>query len=292
MRFIYFKKLTVKKFILTLNLLIATFLFAENYNYFYFNRNSFDVDYFTGNSFYNLDSFYILKNCEKIKKVDVHVKEPFESYNVELTYNKEGFIISNISDLHDGHSWSYEYNKNGYFVRCNDTISYKYLSENKREQLLNGKFQYRETIERSGQDLTVYTEQINPRTNAIHISEKSIYKYADEKTPRHFENISYDRWDKIDYIFAYDFEYNSEKQLDKITIKGNDQKKEKIRNVIVLEYDANGNIYKITNNNLLHSDETTITILLNYDEYGNWRHLKSYRNGKLHEETIRKITYR
>lgn len=280
----------MRKIILnTITILFSMSLFANDYNYFRYGNLPFDVDYFTGNSFYNLDSYYSFNNCTKIDNAEIDIEESSECYKMKLVFKEDGFLDSVYSDYHEGYFNKYEYNENGYYIKKSDIDFYKYSSDNTRELYYHNKFEKKETIEKIKDGYIIYTERFNPNINDLSLDSKTIYKYEGNKILS-LENITYNRLEKVDYVYNYEFEYAGDK-LQKIIIKGNNQKAETIRNIISLKYDIEGNLFKVINEHPLRPSENKVIELFNYDEYGNWHYSKAYRRGELYKIVNRSIKY-
>ncbi len=274
-------------------------LFGVDYSFFK-DGNSTDRDYFTGQRFDTFIYYENLQNKEKIRCIEDDnmkiqnngndgfplEKEKIERWKDKYFYNEKGQLIKEETNFHDGHRTEYIYNENGYYLGAGlNNKKYVYVSEN--ERIYNNRI--RQTIENSGEEYTVITDDMESRVG----DKKTVYKYDGKQIIR-FEETSYNWRREESFITTYDFEYDTDNKLKKVIHHGIDlpDKIEVGNNITIFEYDENNHIKKIIETDLKRPEESRISEFSDYDEYGNWHSRKVYRQDKLYNETKRIIEYR
>ena len=282
----------MKKSILNLFFSLVSFsIFGMDCSFFQFGNYS-ACDYFTGSNYFSLAYYNELKNIEKVKEIDEYNKKVNEEWNSRYFYNSS-LLIREETDLHDFHVRVYNYDMKNNLTSINeDDCKFIYKGKNQRKCYANGKFLYQQTIKNQNNIYTLIIENFNPKINDLSIREKSVYTYNGKRIQK-YDSTSYDRLGEISNIMTFDFQYNADGNINFITVKGHDflMETETWNTIVSFEYDKNQNMCKIINDDLKNKKESSITEFSDYDDYGNWHIRKIFRNGKLHEETYRKIRY-
>lgn len=267
-------------------------LSAQDRSYFSTSYSGQVPDYRTDINLEFIDSYNNFYSLNDISRTVINVIKPEETYYFERFFDN-GFITKCISHVHERTTDIYEYDDKNRKLKVGD-FSWKYISNNEREEYYQGVKEYNEQTE-SGKNCFKVTRNELTKNNEdntfIPSGRKKVLEYFfndDGNLIEYVEGRWYRKDVKSEYVKKVDFEYDENQKLIKIIsgYEGGD-----IRFITTIEYDEDGNMSELVRKNIRENTSETVRFS-RYDFYGNWHNSMTYDNtGELKETVVREIFY-
>ena len=273
----------MKRIVLLIMVLVVIYSHAvtEDYSYFKYYGNG-TIDYNTGRYLNFTCALYNFDACDKIKHTITFVDDKYGQSCYENIYDK-GILVKSLRRVHESYITDLIYNRDGFLESYGEDWKFVYQSENIRELYYKGKFNYRETISDYGDYKIVNVERLKSGTEIL-VLEKSIeYFYTDGMLMSYILK-TYFPTDVI--VHKIDFSYKNGLLIKAVEKYGDD-----IRLITDIEYDSNGQMCMVSDENVVRPEESTVTYFSEYDSFGNWHKSKRYRKANLIKEVSRRIEY-
>lgn len=283
-----------KRTVLILSLLLlSACLTAQERSYFTCTDTGQVRDYRTGLNLELIDTYDNFVSLDKVNKAVINIIRQDGTYYFEQYYN-EGILRKEISHVNERSVDELEYDDKNRLIKYGNDFTYKYLSDNEREEYYLGEKKYHEQIESSNNYLKItrnsLTKHIEDNT-FVKSGKKYISEYYFNENGKLIEYVE-ERWYRkgvrSEFVKKVVFEYNAEQKLVKIIsgYEGGD-----IRFITNIEYDEKGNMSEMVRKNVIANTKERVKFY-GYDFFGNWHKSLTYDNaGELKETVVREIVY-
>lgn len=265
--------------------LFMTFSVAAGECYAYRFMNPDSSDFYTGKMIRFVNAPEDLENAEKIIRAEITIGNE-NGYNKIGLYFENGFLKKRTVSYPENDELVYEYDGNGNLVKANPDFSFKYVDNCGRE-----------LYSISGlQSKIFFIDDGNIKKFEVHnkfrFTSEVEYEYDENFNLMQFRNTSFRYDGKISCINTFSYEYDENMRLIKITEKYDFPDRVETRRIINIEYDKNGNVSMVRENQLTRPEESSVTYFSDYDSFGNWRTSKKYQGKVLIETVSRTILYK
>lgn len=270
----------IKVFFLCL-LINVSFTFAEELHLFRFKSLSDFVDVFTGNDLPVYESYMNILNRQNIKQQKVFLVRDNRKEYFERNYSREGFLVSEISHVHDKNQYFYVYDDNNNIIKCGD-FTYKYLDSATREVYFRNELQKKESfiVSNDKVNITVIYYSFTTSDNSLFESSKRFYEYQLQgKKIKKFTSENYNRLGKLSFNpREIIFEYNEQGNILQIIDSYGSDDIRSVRNFLYKD----DQLVEIRIENFTKGNPNSIITFSEFDKNGNYLLYKEvWSSGKI-----------
>ena len=265
----------------------AYFSFSESYNRI--------IDYKKGVDLEQIQDFSNIKNRKKVKRIVITVNNSEGQQQFEF-YFMNGFVITEISYVHDLNKSINEYDECNRLTKEAEDFTYKYISNNCRECYYLGNKRCIEEVFEDRSILKIIKKKFTIALDTNEViedgrSEEEFFYDQNNNLVHYIENNWNFKGIKSKFSKDVRFYYDDNNKIQKI-VSGYivSELESDIRTITDIFYNSLNLIEKIVVKDIVSDFKYSIEFS-DYDIYGNWHKSQTIRDNQITETVIREIYY-